>query len=271
MLVFGDVNFPPLRERPPLPPADARQRPPRCTVRQACSRTSSLAPPFPHCHLLVRDHPWFEFDSQRSRLPHATGSPARCSHAHRCALAGAHGAGRGLAAMHRPSQCRPAAGEINWRGRGIEDGATVPQASTCTMGRAGGMRCCRVRGSDEGASRKPRPASRGRIGCHEHFSLGTRSRTRKCQSSQNSEFRMSELLALSSRVGFRQKFWDPFLIPRMTERLRAACSEGPRRAAECSAAGLAATMSRSLPARQRSRASRFSRACSSSASRACPA
>ena len=31
--------------------------------------------------------------------------------------------------MHRPSQCRPAAGEINWRGRGIEDGATVPQAS----------------------------------------------------------------------------------------------------------------------------------------------
>ena len=152
MLVFGDVNFPPLRERPPLPPADARQRPPRCTVRQACSRTSSLAPPFPHCHLLVRDHPWFEFDSQRSRLPHATGSPARCSHAHRCALAGAHGAGRGLAAMHRPSQCRPAAGEINWRGRGIEDGATVPQASTCTMGRAGGMRCCRVRGSLEEAS-----------------------------------------------------------------------------------------------------------------------
>ena len=148
MLVFGDVNFPPLRERPPLPPADARQRPPRCTVRQACSRTSSLAPPFPHCHLLVRDHPWFEFDSQRSRLPHATGSPARCSHAHRCALAGAHGAGRGLAAMHRPSQCRPAAGEINWRGRGIEDGATVPQASTCTMGRAGS----RVRGSLEEAS-----------------------------------------------------------------------------------------------------------------------
>ena len=161
MLVFGDVNFPPLRERPPLPPADARQRPPRCTVRQACARTASLAPPSPHCHLLVRDHPWFEFDSPRSRLPHATGSPARCSHAHRCALAGAHGAGRGLAAMHRPSQCRPAAGEINWRGRGIEDGATVPQASTCTMGRAGGMRCCRVRGSDEGASRKPRPASRG--------------------------------------------------------------------------------------------------------------
>jgi hypothetical protein len=161
MLVFGDENFPPLRERPPLPPADARQRPPHCTVRQACARTSSLAPPSPHCHLLVRDHPWFEFDSQRSRLPHATGSPARCSHAHRCALAGAHGAGRGLAAMHRPSQCRPAAGEINWRGRGIEDGATVPQASTCTMGRVGGMRCCRVRGSDEGASRKPRPASRG--------------------------------------------------------------------------------------------------------------
>ena len=127
----------------------------------------------------------------------------------------------------------------------------------------------------EGATREPRGSlvrRRGaRIGCHEHFSLGTRSRTRKCQSSQNSEFRMSELLALSSRVGFRQKFWDPFLIPRMTERLRAACSEGPRRAAECSAAGLAATMSRSLPARQRSRASRFSRACSSSASRACPA
>ena len=127
----------------------------------------------------------------------------------------------------------------------------------------------------EGATREPRGSlvrRRGaRIGCHEHFSLGTRSRTRKCQSSQNSEFRMSELLALSSRVGFRQKFWDPFLIPRMTERLRAACSEGPRRAAECSAAGLAATISRSLPARQRSRASRFSRACSSSASRACPA
>jgi len=105
----------------------------------------------------------------------------------------------------------------------------------------------------EGATREPRGSlvrRRGaRIGCHEHFSLGTR----------------------SAHVGFRQKFWDPFLIPRMTERLRAACSEGPRRAAECSAVGLAATMSRSLPARQRSRASRFSRACSSSASRACPA
>ena len=243
MLVFGDVNFPPLRERPPLPPADARQRPPRCTVRQACARTASLAPPSPHCHLLVRDHPWFEFDSQRSRLPHATGSPARCSHAHRCALAGAHGAGRDLAAMHRPSQCRPAAGEINWRGRGIEDGATVPQASTCTMGRAGGMRCCRVRGSLEEAS------------------SGVEGR----------ELAVTNTSAWSSRVGFRQKFSDPFLIPRMTERLRAACSEGPWRAAECSAAGLAATMSRSLPARQRSRASRFSRACSSNASRACPA
>jgi len=265
MLVFGDVNFPPLRERPPLPPADARQRPPRCTVRQACSRTSSLAPPFPHCHLLVRDHPWFEFDSQRSRLPHATGSPARCSHAHRCALAGAHGAGRGLAAMHRPSQCRPAAGEINWRGRGIEDGATVPQASTCTMGRAGGMRCCRVRGSLEEAS----SGVEGRDLAATNTSLGNT--ITHTEMSEFSEFRMSELLALSSRVGFRQKFSDPFLIPRMTERLRAACSEGPRRAAECSAAGLAATMSRSLPARQRSRASRFSRACSSSASRACPA
>ena len=56
----GDLNFPPSRERPPLPPADARQRPPslRCSPSKLPPIVASPTVP-PHCHLLVRDHPWF--------------------------------------------------------------------------------------------------------------------------------------------------------------------------------------------------------------------
>jgi hypothetical protein len=54
--------------------------------------------------------------TQKARAAGTDGQPARGRHAPRCVAADARsaGRGRGLAALPRPSQCRPAADKVKW-------------------------------------------------------------------------------------------------------------------------------------------------------------